>query len=164
MKICRFFPVLLMMVLLSSPMSAQDAPNEKAKVIGIDHSDFVSEIYPKMKRPLIILFGSNYCGYSRSQMKLLNKIVKESDYYKYVDFYSVNADTDENCEWLKKIYEDEELEALGTPTWVFYYGTKGDDDDIAFSCAGNLSSDQLCDEIEDIIDWFDTAVGYPEDK
>ena len=66
-----------MMVLLSSPMSAQDTPNEKAKVIGIDHSDFVSDIYPKMKRPLIMLFGSNYCGYSRSQMKLLNKIVKE---------------------------------------------------------------------------------------
>lgn len=164
MKICRFFPVLLMMVLLSSPMSAQDAPNEKAKVIGIDHSDFVSEIYPKMKRPLIILFGSNYCGYSRSQMKLLNKIVKESDYYKYVDFYSVNADTDENYEWLKKIYEDEELEALGTPTWVFYYGTKGDDDDIELAEVGNFTSDQLCDAIENLIDWFDTAVGYPEDN
>ena len=164
MKTCRFITVLLMMFFLSSPMSAQDTPNEKAKVIGIDYSDFVSKIYPKMERPLIILFGSNYCGYSRNQMKLLNKIVKENNYYKYVDFYSVNADTDENYEWLKEIYEDEKLEALGTPTWVIYYGTKGDGDDIAFSCAGNLSSDQLCDEIEDIIDWFDTAVGYPKDK
>ena len=95
-------------------------------------------------------------------MKLLNKIVIETDYYKYIDFYSVNADIDENYEWLKKIYQEEKLEALGTPTWVVYYGTK--DDDIAFSCAGNLSSDQLCNEIEDVIDWFDTAVGYPEDN
>ena len=140
------------------------AQNEKAKVIAINHSDFVSEIYPKMKRPLIILFGSNYCRYSINQMKLLNQIVKDTDYYKYVDFYSVNADTDENYNWLNKIYHEEELEALGTPTWIVYYGTKGDDDDIAFSCAGNLSSDQLCEEIEDIIDWFDTAVGYPEEK
>ena len=140
------------------------AQNDKAKVISINHSDFIEGIYPKMKRPLIILFGSNYCQYSKSQMKLLNKIVIETDYYKYIDFYSVNADIDENYEWLKKIYQEEELEALGTPTWVVYYGTKGDDDDIAFSCAGNLSSDQLCNEIEDVIDWFDTAVGYPEDN
>ena len=69
MKICRFITALLMMVLLSSPMNAQDATKEKAKVIGIDHSDFVSEIYPKMKRPLIILFGSNYCGYKRKMKK-----------------------------------------------------------------------------------------------
>ena len=69
------------------------AQDEKAKVIAIDHSDFIEEIYPKMKRPLIILFGSNYCRYSRNQMKLLNQIVKETDYYKYVDFYSVNADS-----------------------------------------------------------------------
>ena len=51
------------------------AQNGNAKVISIDHSDFVSEIYPKMKRPLIILFGSNYCGYSRNQIKLLNKVI-----------------------------------------------------------------------------------------
>ena len=140
------------------------AQNEKAKVCAINHSDFVSEIYPKMKRPLIILFGSNYCRYSINQMKLLNQIAKSTDYYKYVDFYSVNADTDENYNWLVKTYQEEELEVLGTPTWIIYYGTKGDDDDIAFSCAGNLSSDQLCEEIEDIIEWFDTAIGYPEEK
>ncbi len=140
------------------------AQDEKAKVIAIDHSDFTEEIYPKMKRPLIILFGSNYCRYSRNQMKLLNQIVKETDYYKYVDFYSVNADSDENYEWLKKIYEDEELPALGTPTWIFYYGTKGDDDDIELAEVANFSSEQLCDNIEDLIDWFDTAVGYPDDK
>ena len=140
------------------------AQDEKAKVIAIDHSDFTEEIYPKMKRPLIILFGSNYCRYSRNQMKLLNQIVKETDYYKYVDFYSVNVDSDENYEWLKKIYEDEELPALGTPTWIFYYGTKGDDDDIELAEVANFSSEQLCDNIEDLIDWFDTAVGYPDDK
>ena len=140
------------------------AQDEKAKVIAIDHSDFIEEIYPKMKRPLIILFGSNYCRYSRNQMKLLNQIVKETDYYKYVDFYSVNADSDENYEWLKKIYEDEELPALGTPTWIFYYGTKGDDDDIELAEVANFSSEQLCDNIENLIDWFDTAVGYPDDK
>lgn len=33
MKIYWFMIVLLMMALLSSPISAQDAPNEKAKVI-----------------------------------------------------------------------------------------------------------------------------------
>ena len=140
------------------------AQDEKAKVIAIDHSDFIEEIYPKMKRPLIILFGSNYCRYSRNQMKPLNQIVKETDYYKYVDFYSVNADSDENYEWLKKIYEDEELPALGTPTWIFYYGTKGDDDDIELAEVANFSSEQLCDNIENLIDWFDTAVGYPDDK
>lgn len=133
----------------------------EAKVIAINHSDFIEDIYPNMKRPLVILFGSNNCGYSRRQMKLLNQIVQETDYSEYVDFYCVCADTDENYEWLKKIYEEEELEALGTPTWVFYYGTKGDDDDIELSEAGNFSHDQLCYNIENLIDWFDRAVGYP---
>lgn len=140
------------------------AQNENAKVIGIDHSDFVSEIYPKMKRPLIILFGSNYCGYSRSQMKLLNQIVKKTDYYKYVDFYSVNADTDENYEWLMNIFEEEEIDVHGVPAWVFYYGTKGDDDDIEFAGVGNFTSEELCDKIENLIDWFDLEIGYPEEK
>lgn len=164
MKSCSFFNVLLMMVMLSLPMSAQNASNEKAKVIGIDHSDFVSDIYPRMKRPLIILFGSNFCGYSRNQMKLLNQIVKKTDYYKYVDFYSVNADTDENYEWLMKIFVEEKIDVHGVPAWVFYYGTKGDDDDIEFADVGNFTSEELCDRIENLIDWFDTAVGYPEDK
>ena len=136
----------------------------KNRVIGINHTEFVTEIYPKMKRPLIILFGSNYCRYSRNQMKLLNQIVRDTEFFKYVDFYSVNADTDENYEWLKKISKEEELPALGTPTWIFYYGTKGDGDDIQLSEVGNFTSEQLCDNIEDLIDWFDTAVGYPEDK
>lgn len=140
------------------------AQDEKAKVIGINHSDFIEEIYPKMKRPLIILFGSNYCKYSKNQMNLLKQIVKTKDYYKYVDFYCVNADSDENYEWLKGIYEKEELPALGTPTWIFYYGTKGDDDDIELAEVANFSYEQLCDNIEDLIDWFDTAVGYPDDK
>lgn len=153
--------LLIVVFLLQAAFSL--AQDEKSKVIAIDHSDFIEEIYPKMKRPLIILFGSNYCRYSRNQMKLLNQIVKETDYYKYVDFYSVNADSDENYEWLKKIYEDEELPALGTPTWIFYYGTKGDNDDIELAEVANFSSDQLCDNIESLIDWFDTAVGYPNE-
>lgn len=140
------------------------AQNNNACVTSINHSDFVSHVYPEMKRPLIILFGSNQCRYSINQMKLLNRIVRETEYYKYVDFYSVNADLDENYEWLKGIYEDEELPALGTPTWVFYYGTKGDEDDIELAEVANFSSDQLCDNIENLIDWYDTAIGYPEDK
>ncbi len=137
---------------------------EKNRVNSINHADFVKSIYPQMKRPLIILFGSNYCQYSRNQMKLLIKIANETDYYKYIDFYCVNADVEENVDWLERIYREEELETLGVPTWVIYYGTKGDGDDIAFSCAGILTSEQLCEEIESIIDWFDDAVGYPEEK
>ena len=137
---------------------------EKNRVNSINHSDFVDDIYPQMKRPLIILFGSNYCQYSRNQMKLLLKIANETEYYKYVDFYCVNADVEENADWLEMIYREEELEALGVPTWVIYYGTRGDGDDIGFSCAGNLTSEQICEEIERIIDWYDDAVGYPDDK
>lgn len=161
MKRARFLFFVVVLLLQAVCVFAR---NENAKVISINHSDFISKIYPKMKRPLIILFGSNYCKYSRNQMKLLNQIVKETDYYKYVDFYSVNADSDENYEWLKKIYEDEELPALGTPTWIFYYGTKGDDDDIELAEIANFSFEQLCENIEDLIDWFETAVGYPKEE
>lgn len=126
----------------------------------ITYAEFTSDIYPKMKRPVIILFGSNYCQYSRNQMKMLQKILRSSDYINYADFYNVDADIPENYEWLRRIYIDEELSALGTPTWVIFYGTRGDGDDIAFSCAGNLTSNQLSNEIEDVIDWYDSAIGY----
>ena len=91
-------------------------------------------------------------------MKLLNQIIKKQDYYKYVDFYSVNADIEENYEWLNTIYQEEELEALAVPTWVFYSGIKGDGDDIYCSGLGNMSQEQMREEIEDLIDWFDRTI------
>ena len=78
MKKIKYFMFVAFLLCTSSIL----AQNEKAKVCAIDYSDFVSEIYPKMKRPLIILFGSNYCRYSINQMKLLNQIVKSTDYYR----------------------------------------------------------------------------------
>lgn len=43
-------------------------------------------------------------------------------------------------------------------------GSDDDDDDIELAEFANFSSEQLCDNIENLIDWLDNAVGYPDDK
>lgn len=152
----RYYLCLSLLCLFLS-MHAQSTTEQ---VKYINRSEFEKNVYPQMKRPLVILFGSNYCGYSKKQLGLLKQ--KSRVYYKKMDFYAVNADLDENYHWLKEFYEQEKLEALGTPTWIFYYGTRGDDDDIFDAVAGNFESDELDYEIEELIDWFERAGGYDQ--
>ena len=97
-------------------------------VYDIDYSYFVDEVYPNVDEPLVILFGSNYCGASIKQLKMLKR--KAAVYGDRVKFYCVNADKDENYEWLLKVSKEENFEELGTPSWLFYYGNYKDEDGV----------------------------------
>lgn len=155
MKKVKFIMIVVMLLQMSLLSFAQ---NETVRVPGIDYSDYVSKILPNIKRPFIILFGSNNCQYSRNQMKLMNLTYRNTDYKKHIDFYSVNADTDENYEWLRTIFEKEEGETLCVPAWVFYRGTKSEEGaDYYWRECTNLSQDELNEEIEDLIEEFEDS-------
>lgn len=100
----------------------------RAEVVGIDHSYFESTIYPDVDEPLVILFGSNYCRNSKQQLKMLKR--KAAEYGDRVKFYCVNADIDENYEWLVQVARDQEFDDLGVPSWLFYYGNYKDGDGV----------------------------------
>lgn len=126
---------------------------QTVKVTGINHSDFVENILPNMTRPAVILFGSNYCKYSREQLKTLRSTLEKMDEkryqaHKYIDFYSVNVDTDEDSEWFESIYDADDNKR-GTPTWVFYYPTVAGGYDYYY-LAGNLSESGMITYITDL--------------
>ncbi|MBQ3323708.1 MAG: hypothetical protein IJG81_02560 [Muribaculaceae bacterium] len=104
------------------------ATTNRAEVIAISHSNFVSDIYPNVDEPIVILFGSNYCGNSKQQLKMLKR--KETEYGDRIKFYCVNADTNENYEWLVQVAKEEEFDELGVPSWLFYYGNYKDGDGV----------------------------------
>lgn len=90
------------------------------KVENINYSDFGS-IDQTDDRPIVILFGSNYCRYSKEALKILKRVANK--YGDQVNFLCVNCDTDENYEWLKKVFKyyglDREFGQVGTPVWLF---------------------------------------------
>lgn len=130
----------LLIVIWLLPVAKVQAQN--IRVEGISHSDFEEGILPYMKRPAVILFGSNYCGYSRQQLKILRNTLSEHQYFlNWMDFYSVNVDTREDSDWLESIYDSDDDER-GTPTWVFYYLDE-DGKPEYFYAAGNLTSSDM---------------------
>lgn len=137
MKLLKFIIVALLTLTTTQAMS------QKAQVIGISHSDFVEWVYPNMRGPVVILFGSNYCGYSRQQLKILKQVLTNDDgsITNYISFYSVNIDTWEDDAWLSRIYDDDEDEQ-GTPTWVFYYLDEDGDLDYYY-VTGNMDASYM---------------------
>lgn len=142
---------LLLLALFLLPCTFANAQSNK--VGSIDHSDFISDVYPNLKeRPAVLLFGSNYCRHSKNQLKLLRKVVSEKGYDKYIDFYNVNADTDENYEWLMEIYRISGETQKGTPSWAFYYFKDGKIKVIGGP--GNATYDDLCEMFDMLVDYY----------
>ena len=154
MRTCKILIIVLFLFPSAQLMS------QGVEVTGICYSDFDDEILPEMVRPAVILFGSNYCGYSRNQLKLLKQTLSQKQYLgKYIDFYSVNVDTRVDSDWLENIY-DEDDDERGTPTWVFYYIDEEGDVDYYY-LAGNMNQNDMVYYFEDLVwrSWFITSHG-----
>lgn len=156
-----FFTLGVFLVIV--PICAQ---NETSTVVSINYSDFASNIYPNLKenRPFVILFGSNYCPYSRKQLDLLKNIATHTNAHDYVNFYCINADIDENYDWLQRLFIQNEPEERGVPTWAFSPGKTDiseELDDVLYIIVGNLTYDDILEELEDCIN--DKAYGDLED-
>lgn len=149
----KYFKILFFVVLLF-PSTCCEA--QEVKITGISHSDFVEEIMPNMSKPAVILFGSNYCKYSRSQLKLLRTFLEKKEnqhYLKYMDFYSVNVDTEEDSDWFDSIYDADD-DYRGTPTWVFYFPTKDGGTNYYYT-VGNFTETTLRGHLHDLyIDFY----------
>lgn len=140
---------LLLVALFLLPFSSVIAQSNK--VSSIDYSDFKSEVYPNIEnKPVVLLFGSNYCRNSKNQLKLLRQVVSDKGYDRYIDFYNVNADTDENYEWLMEIYRISGETQKGTPSWAYYFYYNGDLHIVGV--AGNATYDDMCEVFDMIID------------
>lgn len=140
------FKTILITLLLTSSVSLTA---QNYRIPGIDYSDFLEKL-ESYEKPIVLLFGSNMCGNSRQQLKLLRETVERYGYNQQVEFYCVNADTDENYEWLSKIYDDLEAGERGTPTWIFFYAdSEGSFDYLAW--VGVMSSSQLREGIAKVI-------------
>ena len=74
--------------------------NVPAKVYGINYSIFMDEVYPKIDKPVVVLFGSRYCAYSGKQLSLLKREIQRKGYDEYIDFFAVDCETEENYDWL----------------------------------------------------------------
>lgn len=132
---------LAFMALFLMPLTHSAA--QEVRVTGISHSDFVEDVLPYMRRPAVILFGSNYCGYSRQQLKILRTTLSDNRYLlKYIDFYSVNVDSQEDSDWFDSIYDDDDDER-GTPTWVFYYLDEDGQPEYYYNTGNMTSSDMV---------------------
>ncbi len=124
--------------------------NEKiVSVKTINYSDF----HPWLEeRPSILLFGSNMCRFSLNQLKLLKKFAS-TNYNRYVDFYSVNADVAENYKWLMELCNTHHVSERGTPTWVFFFFNDYNEVDVEVY-PGNASYEDLEESVDEILKYY----------
>ena len=129
--------------------------NASDKVETLDYSEFESEILTNVDCPFVILFGSNYCRYSIEQLKLLKRIAScHSANFRY---FCVNADKDENYEWLKKVWFELRFNGeVGVPVWLFYGRSSKyqKQNHIGANWAGCMDESEIIEIIEDMIETY----------
>ena len=75
---------IILIVSLFLMTSCGSMRNIPAKVYGINYSIFMDEVYPKIDKPVVVLFGSRYCGYSGKQLSLLKREIQRKGYDEYI--------------------------------------------------------------------------------
>ena len=64
--------------------------NAQSTVKTINYTTYKNEILPYQEKPMVILFGANYCSNSRKMISVIEELNEElSD---YLDFYMVNIE------------------------------------------------------------------------
>ena len=126
--------------------------NVPAKVYGINYSIFMDEVYPKIDKPVVVLFGSRYCAYSGKQLSLLKREIQRKGYDEYIDFFAVDCETEENYDWLIELCEAKNIPSKlqGTPTWVYYEKLKDGEIHILVN-PGNMTAEFLKDDFSRLI-------------
>lgn len=133
--------------------SCSSLQNISANVYGIRYSEFVSDVYPNIDKPVVVLFVSNYCVHSKRQLNLLKKEINKNGYDEYIDFYVANVDIDENLEWLIDLCDEKGYSSPGTPTWVFYQKRMNGEKRVTFA-PGNMTADMLEDDFSRLINFY----------
>lgn len=87
--------------------------NAQSRVETIDYTTYINDILPYQEKPMVILFGANYCGYSRKMISVIEDLQNELN--EYMSFYIVNTEAEGNYNWLLELFEETGTGMQGIP-------------------------------------------------
>ena len=87
--------------------------NAQSTVKTINYTTYKNEILPYQEKPMVILFGANYCSNSRKMISVIEELNEElSD---YLDFYMVNIEDGISYGWLQDLFNETGTGIQGIP-------------------------------------------------
>lgn len=87
--------------------------NAQSTVKTINYTTYKNEILPYQEKPMVILFGANYCSNSRKMISVIEELNEElSD---YLDFYMVNIEDGISYDWLQDLFNETGTGIQGIP-------------------------------------------------
>ena len=87
--------------------------NAESTVKTINYTTYKNEILPYQEKPMVILFGANYCSNSRKMISVIEELNEElSD---YLDFYMVNIEDGISYGWLQDLFNETGTGIQGIP-------------------------------------------------
>lgn len=93
----------LIFLILSICLLADVEANAQSTVKTINYNTYENNILPYQEKPVVILFGANYCSNSRKMISVIEELNEElSD---YLDFYIVNIEDGISYNWLLNLFE-----------------------------------------------------------
>lgn len=100
-------------LLLSICMFVGVEANAQSTVKTINYTTYKNEILPYQEKPMVILFGANYCSNSRKMISVIEELNEElSD---YLDFYMVNIEDGISYGWLQDLFNETGTGIQGIP-------------------------------------------------
>ncbi len=85
--------------------------NAQSTVKTINYTTYKNEILPYQEKPMVILFGANYCSNSR---KMISEELNE-ELSDYLDFYMVNIEDGISYGWLQDLFNETGTGIQGIP-------------------------------------------------
>lgn len=99
-------------------LSATALKGQSVQCRPIDRDEFYSNVLtPDNKKPVILLFGANYCPYSRQMINIVKEL--STSYGEYAYFFTVNIEHGDNSNWLIDMISETDCEILGVPFSFF---------------------------------------------
>ena len=87
--------------------------NAQSTVKTINYTTYKNEILPYQEKPMVILFGANYCSNSRKMISVIEELNEElSD---YLDFYMVNIEDGISYGCLQDLFNETGTGIQGIP-------------------------------------------------
>jgi thiol-disulfide isomerase/thioredoxin len=100
-------------LLLSICMFVGVEANAQSTVKTINYTTYKNDILPYQEKPMVILFGANYCGNSRKMISVIEELNDELN--DYLDFYMVNIEDGISYNWLLDLFNETGTGVQGIP-------------------------------------------------
>lgn len=103
----------LVCLVLSMCLLAVVEANAQSAVKTINYTVYRNDILPYQEKPMVILFGANYCGNSRKMISVFEDLNEELN--DYLDFYIVNIEDGISYNWVLELFEETGTGVQGIP-------------------------------------------------